>query len=97
MMPPHTRDKLDESEVKSCVGYQIHASMVALFVILTVASGGLLLLICYWKPHWRLRLTAVPCQLCNAKIVLLENKDGDMFVEEIITEDLDVEQGDDSM
>lgn len=45
---------------------------MALFVILTVGSGGILLLISYWKPHWRLRLTSVRCRLCDAEEVLVK-------------------------
>ncbi|XP_062505188.1 polyamine-transporting ATPase 13A3-like [Corticium candelabrum] len=76
---------LGQSEVQACMGYRRHPVLIVLFVIMTLCTGGVLLLIAYWKPHWRLVLTSLKCRLVVADEVLIKSNDGESFVESVMT------------
>jgi hypothetical protein len=68
-----------------CIGYRTAKDKVALFVLLSILSCGLVLLLSYWKPHWQLRLTSRKTHKASeTQWVLLQCEDGSISVVQVI-------------
>ncbi|KAM3931840.1 putative cation-transporting ATPase 13A4 [Leptodactylus fuscus] len=57
-------------------GYRISIPWIILCVIGYCISGGILLLLFYWKPEWSVWANCVPSSLEKANVVLLRATDG---------------------
>ncbi|XP_071500491.1 polyamine-transporting ATPase 13A3-like [Diadema antillarum] len=66
-----------------CQGFKRSIPKVALSVLLSILSVGVLQLIFYWKPEWGLWCTSSPCDLSSATKVLLTNQYGQCEVAEV--------------
>ncbi|XP_077866411.1 polyamine-transporting ATPase 13A3 [Saccoglossus kowalevskii] len=77
--PPHKtlpeRTVLNEGteEEIGCYGYKQSAGRTILTYLGIFCSGGLLLLIFYWKPEWSLKAQYIRCSLREAEAVLLKD------------------------
>ncbi|XP_012410183.1 probable cation-transporting ATPase 13A5 [Trichechus manatus latirostris] len=60
----------EENELEA-FGYRSHTVRSALCFIASVLTCGVLLLVFYWRPQWRVWATCVPCPLQEADTVLL--------------------------
>ena len=69
-----------EDESSTCYGYKRNILKTFLFVFLCVVTGGMLALVTYWKPEWRLKLTHTACLLTNATAVLIIDQHSVVFV-----------------
>ena len=52
-------------------GFRLSVPLLVLFVVLSLASGGVLPLVCYWVPALGLRMTHVRCSLARAERLLV--------------------------
>ncbi|XP_066971293.1 polyamine-transporting ATPase 13A3-like isoform X4 [Macrobrachium rosenbergii] len=75
----------DEMEV---TGYKSDKGKLALTVILTILSGGLLLIPLTWRPSIKLALTHKRCPLKEAKKLLLKDIYHQLWEEDVIEEDV---------
>ncbi|XP_073434761.1 probable cation-transporting ATPase 13A5 [Dendrobates tinctorius] len=64
----------EENEME-IFGYRISAPWIILCVIGYCISGGILLLLFYWKPEWSVWANCVPSSLEKANVVLLRSTD----------------------
>ncbi|XP_019578695.2 putative cation-transporting ATPase 13A5 [Rhinolophus sinicus] len=64
----------EENELE-VFGYQTQNLRRALCLIASVLTCGALLLLFYWRPHWRVWASCIPCPLQEADIVLLRTTD----------------------
>ncbi|XP_078521759.1 putative cation-transporting ATPase 13A4 [Lissotriton helveticus] len=64
----------DENQME-IFGYRASAGWIALCVAGYILSGGVLLLIFYWKPEWSVWANCTPCPLKEANVVLLRTTD----------------------
>ena len=55
-----------------CIGYRHCRWKVVVFYIFVALSLGILYLITYWQPHWRVHLTSKICNLSHADTVILQ-------------------------
>ncbi|XP_056421368.1 probable cation-transporting ATPase 13A4 [Hyla sarda] len=60
---------------KEIFGYRISVPWIILCVIGYCISGGILLLLFYWKPEWSVWANCVPSSLEKANVVLLRTTD----------------------
>ncbi|KAF0291939.1 putative cation-transporting ATPase 13A5 [Amphibalanus amphitrite] len=60
-----------DSEIQELQGYRSDRTRLALTSLLTLLTGGLLLIPLSWKPAIQLRLTKRPCTLAEADSVLI--------------------------
>ncbi|XP_065842399.1 polyamine-transporting ATPase 13A2-like isoform X2 [Oscarella lobularis] len=74
----------DGGDVKTCVGFCTAPIKAFFYAILCILSCGVLLLLSYWKPQWRLYLTSERCNMERADSVLITNKEDEVFVEHVI-------------
>ncbi|XP_004603054.2 probable cation-transporting ATPase 13A5 [Sorex araneus] len=64
----------EENELE-VFGYQTQNLRRALCLVASVLTCGLLLLVFYWKPQWRVWAHCIPCSLQEADTVLLRTTD----------------------
>ncbi|KAM4771312.1 putative cation-transporting ATPase 13A4 [Rhinophrynus dorsalis] len=64
----------EENEME-IFGYRISAPWIILCVIGYCISGGILLLLFYWKPEWSVWANCVPSSLEKANVILLRSTD----------------------
>ncbi|XP_078524291.1 putative cation-transporting ATPase 13A4 [Lissotriton helveticus] len=64
----------EENEME-IFGYRANAGWIALCVAGYILSGGVLLLLFYWKPEWSVWANCTPCSLKEANVVLLRSTD----------------------
>ncbi|KAM3931841.1 putative cation-transporting ATPase 13A4 [Leptodactylus fuscus] len=64
----------EENEME-IFGYRISVPWIVLCVIGYCLSGGILLLLFYWKPEWSVWANCVPSSLKEANVVLLRTTD----------------------
>ncbi|KAM4693457.1 putative cation-transporting ATPase 13A4 [Discoglossus pictus] len=65
----------EENEME-IYGYRASVAWIILCVIGYIISGGILLLLFYWKPEWSVWANCVPSSLEKANVVLLRSTDG---------------------
>lgn len=71
--------------VVSAVGYRRSILRSLLWFVCALLSGGVLLLVGYWRPTLRLWATHVPCELRHATSVLVKRHTGQQSVEPLLT------------
>ncbi|XP_032223526.1 polyamine-transporting ATPase 13A3 [Nematostella vectensis] len=76
----------DDGEQLVCYGYSTNTFKLLLFYMLVLCSGGFLILICYWKPEWKLKLICTQCHCCRADYVLLKSSYNFWSVEDVVHE-----------
>ncbi|KAF6384390.1 ATPase 13A5 [Rhinolophus ferrumequinum] len=64
----------EENELE-VFGYQTQNVRRVFCLIASVLTCGALLLLFYWRPHWRVWASCIPCPLQEADIVLLRTTD----------------------
>ncbi|XP_025142176.3 probable cation-transporting ATPase 13A5 isoform X3 [Bubalus bubalis] len=64
----------EENEME-VFGYQTQKLRRVLFLVTSVLTCGVLPLLFYWKPHWRVWAYCIPCSLQEADTVLLRTTD----------------------
>ncbi|VCX37243.1 unnamed protein product, partial [Gulo gulo] len=64
----------EENELE-VFGYRTQNLRRALCLITSVLTCGVLLLVFYWKPQWRVWANCIPCPLQEADTVLLKTTD----------------------
>ncbi|XP_069958111.1 polyamine-transporting ATPase 13A2 isoform X2 [Cherax quadricarinatus] len=86
----------DELEV---TGYRRDPVKLALTVVATVATGGLLLILITWRPSIKLALTHRRCSLLEANKLLLKDTYHQLWEEEVVREEArcDTEAGVDTL
>ncbi|XP_068137270.1 probable cation-transporting ATPase 13A4 isoform X2 [Hyperolius riggenbachi] len=67
-------NKGEENEME-IFGYRISIAWIILCIIGYIVSGGILLLLFYWKPEWSVWANCVPSSLEKANVVLLRTTD----------------------
>jgi hypothetical protein len=55
-----------------CFGYKYNIFKRILFYLLAIVSCGGLLLLCYWKPEWRIFMCCRLCELKTAQIIVVK-------------------------
>lgn len=75
-------DKTEE-EWSQCDGYKRNIAKTILYGFCCIISGGILLLISYWMPRWKLKMTHSVCFLSVADTVLVVDHNGTIFVEQV--------------
>ncbi|XP_075056986.1 putative cation-transporting ATPase 13A4 [Mixophyes fleayi] len=76
-LPEHNRAIINEGEENEMeiFGYRVSVPWIILCVIGYCISGGILLLLFYWKPEWSVWANCVPSSLEKANVVLLRSTD----------------------
>ncbi|XP_032238659.2 polyamine-transporting ATPase 13A3 isoform X2 [Nematostella vectensis] len=69
-----------------CYGYEGNIIKIILYYLMVLCSGGFLVLVSYWRPDWKLKLTSSPCPLHKAKYVLLKTIHHTWNVERVMQE-----------
>ncbi|XP_069328874.1 probable cation-transporting ATPase 13A5 [Eulemur rufifrons] len=64
----------EENELE-VFGYRTQNLRKALCLIASTLTCGILLLVFYWRPHWRVWANCIPCSLQEADTVLLRTTD----------------------
>ena len=72
-------DKTEE-ECSQCHGYKLNICKTIFYYILCILTCGAMLLISYWQPKWKLKLTHSQCSLSIADTVLIIDQNGIIFV-----------------
>lgn len=64
----------EENELE-VFGYETQNLRRVLCLLISVLTCGVLLLVFYWKPQWRVWATCIPCPLQEADTILLRTTD----------------------
>lgn len=75
----------NEDNLSTCYSYKRNLCKCFLYYLLCILTVGLLLIVMYWKPKWKLLLTHSRCSLNEADKVLLVDQYGTIFVEVVNT------------
>ncbi|XP_030072450.1 probable cation-transporting ATPase 13A4 isoform X1 [Microcaecilia unicolor] len=65
----------EENEME-IYGYRMNVLWIGLCIAGYILSGGILLLLFYWKPEWSVWANCSPCSLKKANVILLRETDG---------------------
>ncbi|XP_071502237.1 polyamine-transporting ATPase 13A3-like [Diadema antillarum] len=80
-----TEDELE------CFGYKRRLWRTVLAVIFTIFTNGIPLLICKWKPEWRVKALCVRCNLSDADYLLLKDFYKRWHISEVKTSEVEIE------
>lgn len=53
-------------------GYKRDGCLLFVTILLCIITGGILALLLYWKPKWLASMTALPCKLSEATLILIK-------------------------
>ena len=65
--------------VQSICGYRRTCCRSALKWALTALTLGIFRLVCYWRPHWLVRVAMTTCGLDRADVVILHVREQDFY------------------
>ncbi|XP_071944606.1 polyamine-transporting ATPase 13A3-like [Antedon mediterranea] len=74
---------LETDEEMVCTGYLLNKTKKICVTFFTFLSLGILQLVFHWKKDWRIYCTCSMCPLQKAEILLIKNKFGEFFIENI--------------
>jgi len=73
-----------EDNITTCYGYKKNFGKTLLFAIGVLLTCGIICLVMYWKPNWKLYITHSLCALDEADVVLLVDQYGTVFVANVM-------------
>lgn len=79
----HSYLNYGEEDQMMVVGYEENRFKSILMWILIILSAGILFIIFYWRPHWKLIFTSSRCCLDKAQVLVLKDQYGQIFVEKV--------------
>lgn len=70
-------------------GYRSSPCRTALYHLLALLTLGVLYLVTYWRPEWKVSWTTRKCDLAEADCLILMDRDGKTHVVDVRVEDVD--------
>lgn len=61
----------EDDEISNCYGYKQNIAKTVLYYITCILTGGIVLVVSYWKPKWKLKMTHDQSCLRKADVALI--------------------------